>query len=88
MGLDHIAHQHLLPRVVVGKDDGALLAEQAKARRGADGCAVDGDFGEVGDRQLAKQRRGREVACVILLQALGLSQQTGAGSSGQSDGAK
>ncbi|MPM83858.1 hypothetical protein SDC9_130927 [bioreactor metagenome] len=81
--LDHIAHQQLLACIVAGKDQAAFAAEQAKARRRANGRAVDGHFGEIGDRQLAELRRGRKVACVVRCQALGQGRQAGAGGGSQ-----
>lgn len=79
--LDHITDQHFLPGVIAGKDQRALLCEQTKAGCGAHGSAVDHDFWEVANRQLAKLCGWREIARLGRGQALGYGQQTGAGSS-------
>ena len=63
-------------------EEADVRLEQAKARRGANGSTVDGNFGEVGNRQFAKLRRGRKVARVVGRQALGhchLRQQAAGG---------
>src|SRR2546427_297084 len=81
--LDHIAHHELAALVIDGLHQRAFRAEQAKARTGANGLAVDLHLGELGHDQLAELGLRREIARLVGRQALRGHALAGAGQAGE-----